>query len=499
MRTLLVRLMVFAAFGLMAPGTAQAQMIAQRYIQTIDVKVLNSRSVVVGRIADVKGSGSISVVSIKPEDVLKGSVEDAVRRELKYSEVHPIFRTLDDVFQRKQRVLVTDDDFIYLDAKQLAIPTAKGTVLTTPDKVIDYAREVLTSKPGSDHVETFSIPLPQDWDYLSEPFSLDLVSFASWRPAPLVTVPVNMVEKMVMRGRLGALDQTKLSKAASLKDLEFDLNGVSDPQLETIGRITTLTRLVIRGQEITDSGLKYLQALTNLQELDLSLSLVTDTGLSQIVKLPRLNRLVLAETQLSDAGLMTLSRSSNLKSINVTLTRTTSEGVNNALKTRPDLQIERSLGAGWISADRLAANAFRGDLEAVRSNLDAVSPSGWDQSGNHALFYAVDQGHPEIVELLLDRLARVDIQNIRQNTALHWAAQRGNASMIKLLLSRGADTSRFDLDGNTALHFAAQNGSADAVRLLLEAGASPTARNRNGATPVELATGFAKDLLLKRK
>ena len=491
-------LLLFAFFGFFAPSSAWAQMIAQRYIQTIDVQVLNARSVVVGRVADVKRTGSVATVSLKPDEVLKGGLDDAVRRELKYSESHPLFQSLEEVLKEKERVLVADENFIYLDG-QLGIPTAKGAVLQAPDKVIDYVREVLRSNAGSERLETFAIPLPQEWDYLSQPFSRNLESVAAWRPLPLVTVPVRSVEKLVFRGRLVPADQAKLEHADNLKDLEFDLNGVSDDQLVTIGHITTLTRLVMRGQQITDSSLSRLQGLANLQELDLSLSTATDKALSEIAKLPGLNRLVLAETQLTDDGLLALSRSRNLKSVNVTLTRTTPEGIASVRKARPDLTIERSLNAAWISTDQLAMNAFRGDIESVRRDLGAVTPSGWDQSGNHAIFYAVDQQHPEVVELLLDRLVRVDIQNIRQNTPLHWAAQRGNASMIKLLLNRGADSSRTDPNGNTALHFAAQNGSADAVGLLLDSGANPAARNRNGATALDVATGSAKDLLLKRK
>src|SRR4030095_269793 len=117
-------LMIFAIYGVLAPPTAWAQMIAQRYIQTIDVQVLNARSVVVGKITDVTRRGSSTVVSVKPEEVLKGTLDDAVRRELRYSESHPLLRTLDDVFQRKERVLVAGDDFIFLDGK-LAIPTGK--------------------------------------------------------------------------------------------------------------------------------------------------------------------------------------------------------------------------------------------------------------------------------------------------------------------------------------------------------------------------------------
>ena len=66
-------------------------------------------------------------------------------------------------------------------------------------------------------------------------------------------------------------------------------------------------------------------------------------------------------------------------------------------------------------------------------------------------------------------------------------AQNGHAEVIKMLLAAGADKDVAYKDGFTLLHLAAQNGQADVIKMLLAAGANKEEANKNGCTPLYLA------------
>ncbi|KAJ1476917.1 ankyrin repeat-containing domain protein [Baffinella frigidus] len=81
---------------------------------------------------------------------------------------------------------------------------------------------------------------------------------------------------------------------------------------------------------------------------------------------------------------------------------------------------------------------------------------------------------------LLLLLARVDRHETKDgSTPLLLAAQNGHAEVVQLLLKAGADTSTMDTDGLTPLHFAVSNGHAAVVKLLLDAGADISGTDKN--------------------
>uniref|UniRef100_A0A3Q3D558 Uncharacterized protein n=1 Tax=Hippocampus comes TaxID=109280 RepID=A0A3Q3D558_HIPCM len=88
-------------------------------------------------------------------------------------------------------------------------------------------------------------------------------------------------------------------------------------------------------------------------------------------------------------------------------------------------------------------------------------------------------GHREVVEVLLDHKARVDLADRDGRTALSVAAlcvpaaagRRGSGKVASLLLERGANPGHRDTDGMTPLLLAAYEGHDDVAELLLDAGA----------------------------
>jgi ankyrin repeat protein len=62
---------------------------------------------------------------------------------------------------------------------------------------------------------------------------------------------------------------------------------------------------------------------------------------------------------------------------------------------------------------------------------------------------AAANSDPELVQLLLDRGAKVDQQDNKGRTALYWAVKQELPDVIAVLLKAGADPDLAAADGNT--------------------------------------------------
>ncbi|XP_028149583.1 acyl-CoA-binding domain-containing protein 6 [Diabrotica virgifera virgifera] len=71
---------------------------------------------------------------------------------------------------------------------------------------------------------------------------------------------------------------------------------------------------------------------------------------------------------------------------------------------------------------------------------------------------------------------------------IHWAADGGSSEILKLLIDAGADVNIKDSDGQTALHYAASCGHTDCVKLLLQKGANKEITDNDGCTPHSVAS-----------
>ncbi len=67
---------------------------------------------------------------------------------------------------------------------------------------------------------------------------------------------------------------------------------------------------------------------------------------------------------------------------------------------------------------------------------------------------------------------------------LHWASLVGSAEIVRLLIEHGADVNLPNDDGNGPLHAAAFLGHSSVVEVLLANGADPNRLNRDGAPPL---------------
>jgi len=119
-------------------------------------------------------------------------------------------------------------------------------------------------------------------------------------------------------------------------------------------------------------------------------------------------------------------------------------------------------------------NVKIGKTEQVAQYLEE-NPSllnGTQDIGMNPLLWAAWGGHVEIVKLLLDKGADVNLPDSGTKiTPLHMAVNEGHVEIVRLLISRGSKINAQDLTGGTPLHHAAYKGRFEAAKLLLDKGA----------------------------
>jgi len=120
-------------------------------------------------------------------------------------------------------------------------------------------------------------------------------------------------------------------------------------------------------------------------------------------------------------------------------------------------------------------------LESGCDNVNAQSPTGAT-----ALMYAALGGYTEIIQLLLDCGASVDMSG-GEFTPLQ-AGLKGGSETIRLLISAGALVNAQNKYGETPLMHAVLWGNIDNVKLLLENGADPRIRDNDGRQCIDFVS-----------
>ena len=139
------------------------------------------------------------------------------------------------------------------------------------------------------------------------------------------------------------------------------------------------------------------------------------------------------------------------------------EGVHTMLVANPDLlHLKDQRGS---SALILATYYDHGDVVELLLERGAKIDDT-DASGNTALMGVCFKGYTGLAEKLIEKGANVNVRNAMGATALIYAATFNRMEIAKLLLAKGADTSTKDGRGNTALDHAKLQGAPGLIDLL---------------------------------
>lgn len=84
--------------------------------------------------------------------------------------------------------------------------------------------------------------------------------------------------------------------------------------------------------------------------------------------------------------------------------------------------------------------------------------------GQSAWMYAIQNGHTDVVKMLLDQGANVDLQDEYGVTALMWASKYGHTKVVKMLLDNGVNVYHQNKDGISVLMVAIARGNAEVVK-----------------------------------
>jgi len=141
---------------------------------------------------------------------------------------------------------------------------------------------------------------------------------------------------------------------------------------------------------------------------------------------------------------------------------------------------------GWTALMKAAENGHA-DIVALLL-AQGASVNNQDSTGGwSALMKSSERGHLEVVRMLLDAGALIDQRDWGGFTALMKSAWMNHIAVMRLLLDHEADIDVQDtLFGVTALMVACVYGRAPLVELLLERGADPCKVSNAGATAMDI-------------
>ncbi|XP_026171470.1 caskin-2 isoform X2 [Mastacembelus armatus] len=157
---------------------------------------------------------------------------------------------------------------------------------------------------------------------------------------------------------------------------------------------------------------------------------------------------------------------------------------------------EQELLVAVKSGDLLLAHKLLSKVKCNKTKLlgstKRLNINYQDSNGFSALHHAALTGTTELLSLLLEAQAMVDIKDINGMRPLHYAAWQGKADSVLLLLRAGASVNSASYDGQIPLHLSAQYGHYEVSEMLLQNQSNPCLMNKAKKTPLDLACEFGR-------
>uniref|UniRef100_A0A493U3E6 Death associated protein kinase 1 n=1 Tax=Anas platyrhynchos platyrhynchos TaxID=8840 RepID=A0A493U3E6_ANAPP len=118
------------------------------------------------------------------------------------------------------------------------------------------------------------------------------------------------------------------------------------------------------------------------------------------------------------------------------------------------------------------------------TNYDVNQPN---KHGTPPLLIAAGCGNIQMLQLLLKRGSRIDVQDKAGSNAIYWASRHGHVETLKFLSENKCPLDVKDKSGETALHVAARYGHVDVVQFLCSIGSNPNFQDKEEETPLHCA------------
>lgn len=129
-----------------------------------------------------------------------------------------------------------------------------------------------------------------------------------------------------------------------------------------------------------------------------------------------------------------------------------------------------------------------GDTVTLKAAIMLGADVNSSQNGFSALLTAAMLGNNySIVEILLDKGARINAVDGEGWSALHWASNEGHIESVKLLLYWGADINAIDKNGCNSLLYAIANNHVDIAESLITGGININSQFNSGGTALMIA------------
>lgn len=159
--------------------------------------------------------------------------------------------------------------------------------------------------------------------------------------------------------------------------------------------------------------------------------------------------------------------------------------------------------------------ADNGHLDIVKLLISFGADIDKKNNGNRSpLFYAMRSDHMDIVRLFVDNGGEITIneaatcgfietieeqiaKGVDPNTLLHSAAFGGQKDIVELLINNGADVNL--KDGNsefTPIFYAIIKNHEMVIDILIKNGADLNAKDKNGDSPLDIAKSVGNDLII---
>uniref|UniRef100_A0A8C6V5H5 E3 ubiquitin-protein ligase MIB1 n=1 Tax=Neogobius melanostomus TaxID=47308 RepID=A0A8C6V5H5_9GOBI len=144
---------------------------------------------------------------------------------------------------------------------------------------------------------------------------------------------------------------------------------------------------------------------------------------------------------------------------------------------RPDVDVNGQC-AGHTAMQAASQNGHVDVLKLLLKH--SVDLEAEDKDGDRAVHHAAFGDEGSVIEVLQRGGADLNARNKRRQTPLHIAVNKGHLQVVKTLLDFGCHPSLQDSEGDTPLHDAISKKRDDMLSVLLEAGADVTITNNNG-------------------